>query len=178
MTLGSISYQDLTAGLDLIRQSPTDFGTLEMIVVRPEHDSRRTPGYVELSPELGVHGDWWADSEYGAMPEIQVTLINARLLHLVAGSRDRWSLAGDNLVVDFDITPESLPPGSELAIGSARLRISAEPHTGCVKFARRFGADALRFVNTGVGKDMRLRGVNASVDVGGIVSVGDDVRRV
>ena len=52
------------------------------------------------------------------------------------------------------------------------------PHTGCGKFVRRFGVDAMKFVNSPVGRELNLRGVNAKVVRGGVVAQGDAIRLV
>jgi MOSC domain-containing protein YiiM len=52
------------------------------------------------------------------------------------------------------------------------------PHTGCGKFARRFGVEALKFVNSGVGRELNLRGRNARIVTGGTVRTGDTVRKL
>lgn len=168
----------LRARMDQVLASPADEGLVEMIVVRPDHDARLTPDSVEVSPERGLHGDHWAKGQYRDRPDMQVTLINRRLLDLVAGSRDRWALAGDNLVVDLDLSRESLLPGQRLAVGSAVLEVAEQAHTGCKKFADRFGADALRFVNLDDGPGLRLRGVYARVVESGMISLADRVRKV
>jgi MOSC domain-containing protein YiiM len=92
---------------------------------------------------------------------------------LVAGCADHGGLAGDQLYVDLDVSYENLPAGTRLSIGSAVIEVTAEPHTGCGKFARRFGVDALKFVNSKDGRALNLRGVNAKVIVGGIVRLFD-----
>ena len=107
-----------------------------------------------------------------------MTIINSRALDLMAQSEDRWQLSGDQLVVDIDLSMENLPSGTQLSIGSAVLEISEKPHTGCVKFADRFGKDALRFVSTPMGQEMRLRGVNTRVVQSGTIRAGDTVAKV
>ena len=102
--------------------------------------------------------------------------MNARVIALIAQEKDRWPLAGDQLFVDLDLSPANLPHGTRLAIGSAVIEVSAEPHTGCKKFVFRFGLDAMKFVNSPVGRSLNLRGVNARVVRPGTISVGDRVR--
>ena len=46
--------------------------------------------------------------------------MNARVIELVAGQRDRWPLAGDQLYVDLDLQYENLPPGTRLQVGIGR----------------------------------------------------------
>jgi hypothetical protein len=51
------------------------------------------------------------------------------------------------------------------------------PHRGSNR-ASGHAADALRFVNSAVGRELNLRGVNAKVLVAGWVNVGDTVSKV
>jgi MOSC domain-containing protein YiiM len=101
--------------------------------------------------------------------------MNARVAELVAGDADRMPLAGDQVYVDFDISMDNLPAGSLLAVGEAVLEVSEPPHLGCAKFVERFGADAMRFVNSQVGRQLRLRGMNTRVVQPGVVRPGDRV---
>jgi len=41
---------------------------------------------------------------------------------------------------------------------------------------RRFGVDAMRFVNSSVGRELNLRGINARIVTGGTVRTGDAIR--
>ena len=111
-------------------------------------------------------------------PEMQINVMNVRVTALVAQQPDRWALAGDQLYVDLDLSAANLPPGTRLALGSAIIEVSAEPHTGCGQFVQRFGVDAQKFVNSPIGRQMNLRGINAKVVQSGIVCVGDIVRKV
>jgi MOSC domain-containing protein YiiM len=167
---------ELEAGLEEIRRSPTVSGTVELIVRRPAENEREVLEEGALDVEQGLVGDRWATGS--AKPGTQITLINARVIELLAGSRDRWPLAGDQLYVDLDLGVDNLPPGTRLAVGSAVLEITAEPHTGCAKFTARFGSDAIRFVNGADGRPLRLRGVNARVVEAGTVARGDTVSKI
>ena len=174
-----LTLDELSLGLPHVMASPQDHGLVEMLVVRPEENERLTPTSVEVSGPTGLLGDHWATGRYRDQPDIQVAIINARLLDLVsAGERERWSSAGDNIVVDLDLSHANLVPGQKLEAGSALLEITETPHTGCQKFASRFGADALRFVNLGPGKDLRLRGIYARVVQPGTISVGDKIQKL
>ena len=179
-----LTLAELEAGLDHIRQSPADLGLLLAIVIRPQSDSRVVLDHCELSPELGTHGDSWAKHCWRSLPDgspdpnVQITLMNARAIALIAAEEDRWQLAGDNLFVDLDLSDTNLPCGQRLAVGTAVLEITAEPHNGCSKFGKRFGADAIKFVNSKIGKQLHLRGIYAKVVEAGMVAVGDQVRKV
>jgi MOSC domain-containing protein YiiM len=178
-----LTMAELEAGLDTIRQSPKDEGVLELIVRRPQTDEREVLEEGELDPAEGLVGDNWKsrDGSGGARPAVtdkQLTLMNARVIALLAQTRERWPLAGDQLFVDFDLSTETVPPGTRLAVGSAVIEVTALPHTGCKKFTERFGADAMAFVNSPVWKELHLRGVNARVVKAGSVRVGDAVKRL
>jgi MOSC domain-containing protein YiiM len=170
-----LTTEQLTAGMSSITLSPEDEGPIEMLVVRPTVDERLTPSSVEVSGALGVHNDRWSQGAARDYPDTQITIINSRLLDLVSGGRERWALAGDNIVADMDLSQANLVPGQKLEIGSAILEITDTPHTGCNKFSGRYGAEALRFVNVGPGKEMRLRGVYARVVQDGTITVGDRI---
>jgi hypothetical protein len=175
----------LEAGLNAIRRAPRDHGTLELIVRRPEVDGREVLEQAELSTEDGVVGDTWKirgsarTGDGQAHPDMQLNVISARLSRLVGGDDDDVrALAGDQLHVDIDISVDNLPAGTRLAIGNAVIEVTEQPHTGCAKFAARFGKEALRFVNVGVGKQLRLRGLNAKVVTPGTIRRGDTITKL
>ena len=173
---------ELEAGLDTVREAPTDRGTLELVVVRPEVGEREVLDEATLDVDDGVVGDRWRNAgRSGGRPanvDAQVTLMSARAAALVAGDRERWPLAGDQLYVDLDLSGENLPPGTRLGIGSAVLEVTDEPHTGCKKFTERFGLDAMVFVNSPEGRALNLRGINTRVVEAGTIRVGDDVTKL
>jgi hypothetical protein len=178
-----LSTGQLEAGLDEIRRSPKDAGVLKLIVRRPREGQREVVDDGQLDVVQGLLGDNWKSrgsrhsSDGSADPDAQVTIMNARAASLVAGTLARWPLAGDQLYIDVDLSQDNLPPGTRLAIGSAVVEITAQPHTGCKLFAQRFGTDAVKFVNSPAGKQLRLRGLNAKVVQSGAVCVGDVVRK-
>ncbi len=173
--------EDLDARLPELRGLDTAQGTLELIVVRPSEGERVTPDTAELTLEDGLVGDRWeAGVRADGHPDRhnQLTIASTHLLGLIA-EPERWALSGDNLLVDIGLDKQSLPAGSRLAIGdTAVVEISEEPHTGCSKFSARFGSDALKFINSPEGRELRLRGLNAKVIVPGTVTTGDPVHRV
>lgn len=182
--LGHRTRDELDAGLDAVRRSPDDDGVLVMIVARPCEDAREVLESGLLDLERGLVGDNWAargsssTPDGSAHPDAQITVMNARAAALVAGSADHGGLAGDQLYIDLDLSADQLPAGSCLQIGEAVIEITAKPHRGCAKFAARFGNEALRFVNTGAGLVLNLRGRNARVVRPGAIRAGDAVRRV
>ena len=176
--------EELEAALDHIRQAPADRGTLELIVRRPAVDEREILESGQLSREEGLVGDTWNQrssnktSDGSPLIDAQINIMNARTAAAIAGPSDRWALAGDQLYIDLDISLETLPAGTQLAIGSAVIEVTAEPHTGCAKFSSRFGVEALRFVNSPTGRALNLRGINARVVHPGPIHQGDKVTRV
>ena len=178
-----LTLADLEAGLDHIRNAPKEQGVLDMIVRRPEVDAREVIEVGELDTAVGLVGDNWQDRSSSrsadgmAHPDMQITIMNSRLAALVAQNKDRWQLAGDQLFIDFDLSAENVPPGTKLAIGSAVLEATDQPHTGCMKFSGRFGVDALALINSPAGKELQLRGINAKVVQGGQIKAGDTVKK-
>lgn len=174
----------LEAGLSVIRQAPKDVGVLKLISRRPNTDEREVVAEAQLDPAHGLVGDNWrargsrSTPDGSANPEMQLNLMNARVIELLAQDKERWALAGDQLFVDFDLSETNVPPGTRLAIGSAVIEITAPPHLGCQKFSARFGPDAVKFVNSPEGKALHLRGVNAKVVQAGLVRTGDKVVRL
>ena len=179
-----LTMQELEAGLDVIRQSPKDLGVLQLIVRRPKTDEREILEEGQLDLLEGLVGDGWrargssSTPDGSSHPDTQLTLMNTRVIALLAPAQDRWQLAGDQLFVDLDLSAENLPPGTRLAVGSAVIEVTAQPHTGCSKFAARFGRDAVKFVNSPVGKQLHLRGINARVVQPGAIRVGDGVSKI
>lgn len=179
-----LSTAELEAGLDEIRRAPKDGGVVALIVRRPQTEEREvlTTGSFDIAE--GLVGDNWRargssmTDDGSAHPEMQINIMNARVAALVAQDQARWSLAGDQLFIDMDLSEENLPPGTQLALGSAVLEITPIPHNGCKKFVARFGMDAMQFVNSPVGKQLHLRGVNAKVVRAGTVQVGDMARKI
>jgi hypothetical protein len=177
------STTELEAGLDHVRLAPADAGTVELIVTRPADAERAVLDEAVLDLELGVVGDNWSTrgsrmtADGSAEHERQITIMNARAATLIGGP-DHGGLHGDQLYVDLDIGLANLPAGSRLALGTAVVEITEPPHTGCAKFSARFGVDALRFVNSPAGKELRIRGANARVVTPGVVRRGDTVTKL
>src|SRR5437868_15171261 len=159
----------LEDGLAAVRQAPRDAGTVQLIVRRPAVEEREVVAEAQLDPAAGLIGDCWlhrgsrATEDGSAHPEMQLTMMNARAAALIARTRERWPLAGDQLYVELDLSAANLPPGTLLQVGAATIEITEQPHTGCGKFVRRFGVDAMRFVNTQVGRELNLQGIYARV---------------
>lgn len=181
MEADHLNIEQIELGISDVLASPQDHGRLEAIVIRPGHNQReyREAGY--LSPTGGLEGDRWATSngEDGKPnPDAQISLMNSRLLKMIAGEEERMALAGDNLIVDLDLSETNLPAGQRITVGEVLLEVTDLPHTGCGKFAERFGPDALRYINAAKRRPLHLRGIYARVLEAGTVRVGDVVKKV
>ena len=181
VTAGQMTSEELEAGLKIIGESPKSEGVLELIVRRPQTLERETLELGELDVAEGLVGDNWkargskATPDGSAHPKMQLTLMNSRIIQLISQDRDRWHLAGDQFFVDMDLSQENLPAGTRIGMGSAIIEVTSVPHTGCKKFVERFGVDAMKFVNSPVGKVLNLRGINARVIQSGSVRSGERV---
>ena len=179
-----LTLAELEEALPLMLQSPRDNGTLDLIVRRPAAGRRDVLDSAELDLAAGLVGDTWNMRASTRMadgsphPDMQLNVMNSRVIDVIAGGKTRWGLAGDQLFVDFDISAENVPAGTRLAIGSAVIEVTAQPHTGCAKFVQRFGVDAMKFVNSPKGRALHLRGINARVVVPGRVQTGDRIRKL
>jgi MOSC domain-containing protein YiiM len=176
--------EELDAFVPEVEAAPADGGTLELIVRRPAVDEREVLEVGELDPALGLVGDTWTarsstrTPDGGPHPDMQLNVMSARVVGFLAQDPERRALAGDQLYLDLDLSHENLPAGTRLAIGSAVIEVTEQPHTGCAKFTQRFGLDAMRWVNSEDGKRLRLRGLNAKVVVPGTVRQGDRVTKL
>jgi hypothetical protein len=179
-----LTVEELEAGLATIYESPKDEGELALIVRRPRTEEREILEEGELDLVEGLVGDNWRirgssrTVDGSAHPDMQLNIMNARVIALIAQEKGRWHLAGDQLFLDLDLSEENLPPGTRLALGSAVIEVTPEPHTGCKKFVARFGADAMKFVNSPQGKRLRLRGLNAKVIRSGVIHIGDCAKKL
>ncbi len=178
------TLEELADSLPQVLAAPADAGTLRMIVRRPGEEEREILEQGHLNSVSGLDGDNWrtrgsARTPDGlAHPDKQLNIMSSRVIDVLSTDLHHAALAGDQLYVDMNITEENMPAGTQLRIGSAVIEVTDEPHRGCVKFARRFGTDARRWVNQGDRLGLRLRGLNAKVVRDGTVEVGADLIKI
>ena len=178
-----VTNQQIEQRLPWVQESPATQGQVKLIVVRPDTDQRRVVSQAQFSSEGGVDGDNWQQDCWKKLadgrpdPEVQVAIINARMIEVLAGDQKCWPLAGDQLYVDLDLSVDNLAIGQRLQVGEVALEITAEPHRACKKFQHRFGKDAATFVNSPQGDALRLRGVYARIIQAGVVETGDVISK-
>ena len=178
------TFEELEAGLTQIRDAPSEQGTLRLIVARTEVDERQIVEQGELTMAGGLEGDNWVargdrhTEDGSADPLRQITIMNSRVLELIAGATEQWPAAGDQLYADFDISEANAPSGTHLKIGNATLEVTEAPHLGCHKFRARYGRDALHWVNSEGGMALKLRGINTRVIQPGTIQTGDQIKKL
>jgi hypothetical protein len=179
-----LTMAELEAGLEMIRQSPPEKGVLKLIVRRPQTETREVLETAQLDLVEGLVGDNWKlrgssrTADGTSHPDMQLNIMNARAITLFAQEKERWQLAGDQLFIDLDLSADNVPPGTKLALGTAIIEVTSQPHTGCKKFMARFGQDALKLVSSPEGKQLQLRGINAKVIQPGTIKTGDLVKKL
>ena len=176
---------ELATEVGYLRAAPAAVGTLDLLVRRPAVGTREVLTEGVLDEAEGLVGDNWLSRvtkralAAGRHLDAQINVMSARMAALLADTDLERAGAGDQLYLDLDLSHANLPTGSRLAIGEAAvIEVTAKPHNGCRKFVDRFGAQAAAFVNSPVGKELRLRGLNARVITGGTVRPGDVVRQL
>ena len=175
-----LTTEELIEQLPYVNASPKNNGEVKMLVIRPASLERKIMNEVEASPEGGFHGDRWVkgkadDPEHKS----QITLMNSRILSIIAcNDEERMALAGDNIVVDLDLSEKNLLPGDKIQIGETELEITTQPHNGCKKFAERFGTEALKYINSMQRRSLHYRGIYARILKAGKIRKGDRVRKL
>lgn len=173
---------ELVTVLDDVAASPRAAGTVDMVVARPHDGHRDVLALGTFTVADGLVGDNWRTRgssrtpDGSADPDAQLTLVNRRWLDHISGGAPRfWPLAGDQVVVDLDLSTSNLAPGDRLRLGSAVVEVTPKPHNGCKKFVTRYGIEAMRMVASEVGRDLRLRGIHVRIVTAGEAGPGDAV---
>lgn len=166
------SLPELEAGLRALPNPSKDSGRVAMIVCRRAEGVHESVQQIHLSVADGVTGDEW--KRRAGKLDAQITVIRRDVSALISNGQP-LTTSGDNLVVDFDISAENLPPGTRLRVGQALVEMTFLPHNGCKKFTARFGPDATRFVQAPATRHLNLRGIHWKVIEPGEVRVGDSI---
>lgn len=181
--MAHLTTDQITEQIAALTPAPTDNGSVASLLIRPETDRREIVDQVHVTPGEGIAGDNYIargssrTPDGKAHPEAQICMMNSNVLGVLSGGDAAlWPLAGDQLLVDFDISTDNVPAGTRFSIGTATFEVANKPHNGCAKFAERFGMDAARFVNSD--KVQRYRGINVMVVTQGDVSVGDTITKI
>jgi hypothetical protein len=175
--------RDFASQTDAVLPSPRDDAVVELIVRRPERDLREVVDEGRLDPVEGLVGDGWlargskSRPDGSADPLSQLAIMSTRVVAAIEPDRARWPLAGDQIYADLNLSEANLPTGARLRVGEALVEVTERPHTGCAKFASRFGLDALRWISTPVGRSLRMRGMYVRVVEAGAIRVGDKIRK-
>lgn len=168
-----LSLAELDHRLIMLPPSPKDMGQVALVVRRGEHGRREVLQHIRLSVDEGMPGDAWGRRP-DRTPLAQISVMEAEVATLIANGQP-LPLFGDNLFLQLDLSAANLPPGSQIKIGGALLEVTALPHNGCLKFKRRFGDAALRFVAQPALRHRNLRGIYMRVLQPGEVNLGDNV---
>lgn len=183
-TVKHLTREEIEQRYTQLEPSPKEQGTVEMIVRRPDTLQREVVEQAEINTEKGMIGDNWYTrgsrhtDDGSAHPDMQMAIMNSRIIDVIAQERDNWAPAGDQLFVDFDLSEANLPIGQRFAIGDVVLEVSPFPHKGCKKFKERYGLGASRFINDLAYEHLRLRGINVRVIQGGVIKTGDTIRKL
>lgn len=158
---------------------PSTSGTVSLLVQRPAINARAVVPSAYLSVAQGMHGSGWVENpQRGTMD--QICVMSTAAIRAIAGEdEDRWPAAGDQIFMDFDLGEANLRVGDRVRVGEeVELEVTRKPHLGCAKFAKRYGADALKVVNVKLGRERRLRGIYFRVVKEGMIHKGDVVARI
>ena len=151
-----LTENQLRAALLALPAPPRTRGVVRAVVLRPNQGTRSCPPSVVLVAGAGVAGDCW---EHGARkPAAAVSVMRDDVARLIANGQDP-ALGGDNLRIDLDLDERHLPVGTHLQVGGALCRVSPKLHTGCRRFAARFGRPARELPRTSTWLPHRLRGL-------------------
>lgn len=174
----------LMAALPHVLAAPKDAAPVQQLCLRPARGQRSFPQSVRLTRAEGVPGERWLTEPWLRLPDnspdpdIQVSILPARVLDLVWQHGDAAPHPGDTMVADMDMSVANLPPGTLLQAGTAVLRVSHQFNDACVKWKARYGTDAKDWITAPGHPDLRLRGILCAVVQDGDVRLGDALKRI
>ena len=158
---------------------------IKLIVRRPQTETREVLDEGRLDPAHGLVGDNWqargsnSTPDKSANPEMQLNLMNARVIELLSPDQACWALAGDQLFVDFDLSESNVPPGTHLALVPRLSKSPLHPTLAARSFPPAMGSMRCSLSpDSPTGRDLHLRGINAKVVQPGVIRVGDLVSKI
>ena len=139
---------------------------------------RRRPGRRHLAGPSAVARD-----RDGRHFDAQVNVTSARMVEFSPTRLRSRRTPATSVPRPRPLAPPTCRPGrswrsANPAPADPSSRSAPNRPNGCAKFVTRYGDDAMRFVNSETGKQLRLRGFNARVVEAGVVRPGDVVRVV
>lgn len=177
-----VTTEELMAALSGVLAAPKTGSAVEMLCFRPGFGERDFRSELTVTRDRGIPGERWGQAPWlkledgSGHPGIQISILPRRVLDLVWRDRENVIHPGDTFVCDIDTTRANLPPGTVLAVGTARLRVSEVPNYGCAKWKVRYGTPAYDWVRAPEHADLHLRGVLCSVERDGVIRLGDRVQ--
>ncbi|MGL4319402.1 MAG: hypothetical protein ACRCS3_00920 [Paracoccaceae bacterium] len=175
---------ELKAALPHVLAAPKDKARIQQLCFRPARNERTFPESLTLTRAAGVPGERWLTEPWMRLadgapdPDIQVSILPARVLDLVWQPGDAAPHPGDTMVADMDMSVANLPPGTLLQVGTAVLRVSGVFNEACVKWKARYGAAAKDWITAPGHPELRLRGILCAVEQDGVARVGDVLQKV
>jgi hypothetical protein len=149
--------------LEALRFDP--IGRVAYLVESPSPGMHRLRAALLLQEGVGCIGDHPSRHASGR----EVSAISLEVLRVL---QVRPEVPGDNLILE-GIELRALKPGDRLLVGEVVLERSERPHQPCATFRARTSPEAFEAVaRTG------LRGALFSVRRGGVIHVGDPVRKL
>jgi len=182
MTDAHVTLPECMAALPHILAAPKDAGAIDHLCFRPSRGTRTFPASLTLTKAEGIPGDRWLKEPWQRLsdgtpdPDLQVSILPARVLDLIWRARETTTHPGDTIVADLDLGVANLPPGSLLQAGTAVLRVSGYFNEACVKWKTRHGKAATDFITAPGHAPLRLRGIICAVAADGVVVATDHLR--
>ncbi len=174
----------LDAAIPYVLSAPKDGAMIEQLCFRPGFGERTYVDEIAVTAVGGVDGCRWSHSPWlknddgTGNPDIQVSILQKRVLDLVYVQGGEAPHPGDTMIADMDLSEENLPVGTIIQAGTAQLRVGSHWNNACVKWKVRYGADALDWVREEENIKYRLRGVLCQVVTDGVMRNGAKLTKV
>lgn len=177
-----ITMDALMAALPDILAAPKDESRVRQLTFRPKPNQREHPKSLRFTRDEGVPNERWRKAPWLKLPDgspdpdIQVSILPARVHDLVRPDPEASVHPGDTIIADLDTSEANLPEGTLLRVGTSLLRVSNVFNDGCVKWKVRYGKDAKDWIVREGHPPLRLRGILCAIVEDGEVHEGDVIR--